>query len=374
MKILFLIRALSVGGAERQLAILARELRGAGHDAAIALFYAGGALEADLSRSGVPLIDLRKRGRWDLFGYLFRLIRTIRRERPDGVYSFLTGANILAALLKVLFPQVKLVWGLRASDMDLARYDWLVRLTGRVEARLARLPDVIIANSQAGREHAVRTGFPEARLRVVPNGTDTQRFRPDREAGRAVRGEWGIEDEAPLIGLVGRLDPMKGHPCFLRAAALFREQCPAARFVCVGDGPEDYRQSLRALADDLGLNKVLVWAGTRTDMPAVYNAFDMAVSSSAYGEGVSNTIGEAMATGIPCVVTRVGDSARLAGDAGCVVPPEDPAALAGGLAVLWRRIGEEGAELSRRCRQRIESHYSVAALVRNTLAVLEALP
>lgn len=374
MKILILIRALSAGGAERQAILLAKGLREAGHAVRVAVFYGGGALEADLANAGVPLIDLRKRGRWDNFGFLGRLVRTVRRERPDVVYSFLTVANLLSALLSPWFPTARVVWSLRASDMDLARYDWLVGLTSRIEVRLAPLARIVIANSEAGREHAIRRGFPEAKLKVVPNGIDTLRFRPDREAGQALRAEWGIEPGQRLIGLVGRLDPMKGHPDFLRAAASLRERHPEVRFVCVGDGPAAYRESLHALAGQLGLDGRLVWTGIRTDMPAVYNALDMAVSASVYGEGVSNTIGEAMASGVPCVATAVGDSARLVGDAGLVVAPGDPAELAAGMEALLSRLDSEGPELARAARRRMEEHYSVAALVRNTLAELEALP
>ena len=207
----------------------------------------------------------------------------------------------------------------------------------------------------------------------MPNGIDTLRFRPDREAGARVRAEWGIGDDESLIGLVGRLDPMKGHACFLQAAALLCARRSGMRFVCVGDGPEHYRESLRALAGQLGLGDRLIWAGTRTDMPAVYNALDMAVSASAYGEGLPNMLGEAMACGTPCVVTRVGDSAWVVGETGVVVPPEDPAALADAWATMLRRIEEERAGLSRAARLRIEQNLSVEALVRNTLAELAAL-
>jgi glycosyltransferase involved in cell wall biosynthesis len=373
VKILILIRALTAGGAERQVAVLARGLRRQGHDVKVAVFYGGGVLEADLDHADVPLIDLGKKGRWDTLGFLWRLVRMIRRERPDVIYSWLPVANILTVLLKPLFPRVKVVWALCASNMDLDRYDWLLRLTTRIEARLAAAARVIISNSYSGRDYAIEDGFPEAKLKVVPNGIDTLRFRPDREAGARVRAEWGIGDDESLIGLVGRLDPMKGHACFLQAAALLRARRSGMRFVCVGDGPEHYRESLRTLAGQLGLGDRLIWAGTRTDMPAVYNALDMAVSASAYGEGLPNMLGEAMACGTPCVVTRVGDSAWVVGETGVVVPPEDPAALADAWATMLRRIEEERAGLSRAARLRIEQNLSVEALVRNTLAELAAL-
>ena len=121
------------------------------------------------------------------------------------------------------------------------------------------------------------------------------------------------------------------------AAARLRAAYPDVRFVCLGEGPIRYRQALEELATSAGLDGTLIWAGNRTDMPSVYNALDLAVSASIYGEGVSNMLGEAMASGVPCVTTAVGDSAWVVGETGVVVPPGRPAALAEGIAAQWVR-------------------------------------
>jgi glycosyltransferase involved in cell wall biosynthesis len=372
MKILILIRALGAGGAERQVAVLAKALRAAGHTVSVAVFYGGGEIEADLAGADVPLIDLKKRGRWDNLAFLIRLVRLIRRERPDAIYSWLAVANILTALLCPLFPRIKRVWAICASNMDLDRYDWLIKLTTRIEAWLSPLAHTLISNSYSGRDYAIQDGFPPAKLKVVPNGIDTHRFQPDRAAGELVRAGWGIRPDERLIGLVGRLDPMKGHPDFLRAVAELHQRQPGLRFVCVGDGPADYRQALHAQATQLGLDDGLIWAGTRTDMPEVYNALDIAVSAS-LGEGLPNMLGEAMACGVPCVVTRVGDSPWVVGDTGIVVPPENPTALAEALEEMLDRLDQNGPALSQAARRRVEEYLSVDSLVRGTLAEIEAI-
>lgn len=373
MKIILFIRALTVGGAERRAALLARELRGRGHDAKVVVYYGGGALEDDLHAAGVPLIVVGKSGRWDVFGFLWRLVRVLRRERPDVVYSWLPSSNLLALALKPFVPGTALAWAICASNLDLSHYDGLSRWAVRAEAWASRFVACSIANSQAGRDHAIGSGFPADRLKVVPNGIDTARFHPDRALGLPLRAGWGVDPAQTLIGLVGRLDPMKGHPVFLRAAARLAAGHPEARFVCVGDGAADYRLGLHALATELGLDGKLVWAGTRVDMPEVYNALDIAVSASSYGEGLSNMLGEAMACGLPCVATAVGDSAWVVGDTGIVVPPEAPEALAEALAALLRLRTEQGPELARAARRRIVDRLSVEAMVGGTLAELEAL-
>ena len=123
----------------------------------------------------------------------------------------------------------------------------------------------------------------------------------------------------------------------------------------------------------MGLEETLFWVGDRQDMPAVYNALDLAVSASLFGEGVSNMLGEAMACGTPCVTTAVGDSAWLVGDTGIVVPPGDAKALAEAIASQLKRLTMEGDLLRQAARQRIQTHLSVDALLDNTLHAFEEL-
>lgn len=373
MHVLILIRALSIGGAERQAALLAKVLHESSLPVTVMVFYGDGALQCEPETQGVQVIELKKRGRWDSLPFLWRLVTAVRTIRPTVIYSFLTVANLLTVVLLPFLGDVKLVWGLRASNMDMSRYDRLSRAASRLEAWLARVPSLCIANSFAGRNAALQLGFPEPSIRVVPNGIDTQAFCIARGRGQTLRHQLRIRDDTALIGLVGRLDPMKGHPIFLQAASLLLATHAHLKFVCIGEGNPEYRAHLLQSADRLGLADALIWLDNQRDMPALYNALDLLVSASLYGEGVSNAICEAMASGLPCVVTAVGDSALIVGDTGVVVPPGDPVALADGILSQLRRSQTEGAALARAARKRIEVHYSIDALVNNTLAAFESL-
>jgi glycosyltransferase involved in cell wall biosynthesis len=370
VKILFLIRRLGYGGAERQLVALASALRESGHSVCVAVFYPCGPLEEDLTAAGVPVCSLDKSGRWDALGFMWRLIKLVRRERPDIVHGYLSVSNILTALIAAVFPRVAVAWGVRSSNMHLADYDWLARILYRVECHLAKFADLIIVNSRAGFDYAAANGFPKDKMLVIPNGIDTERFRPDSQARRRVRAEWNIKDDEELVGLVARLDPMKDHSTFLKAAALLSAERERAVFVCVGDGSGPYKEMLAQLGAQLGLTGRLIWAGARRDMPAIYNALDVAVSSSSYGEGFSNVIGEAMACDVPCVVTDVGDSALIVSRGGEVVPPRDAEALKTAIAKCLVRLRlDEQPEPCRR--QHIISTFSMKELeVRAEAALL----
>jgi glycosyltransferase involved in cell wall biosynthesis len=178
-----------------------------------------------------------------------------------------------------------------------------------------------------------------------------------------------VKADELVIGTVGRIDPMKDQLTFLRAGAILRETLPV-RFACVGMGSGDaaYEKRIRQTAHSLGLEDAMLWVSVHNNLTAVYNALDVLCSSSSYGEGFPNVVGEAMACGVPCVVTDVGDSANIVGDGGFVVPPNQPPALAEAL----RRLLLSGRAHARdAARQRIEKEFSVDILTTRTSLVLQ---
>lgn len=368
MKIFFLIRALTYGGAERQLTVLSKGLSERGHDVVIGTFYSGGPLEKELVNTQVRVIALNKHSRWDLVGFILRLIAVVRAERPNVIYGFLWDPNLLTIILKPIFPHMRIVWGIRSSARELPKETWLERLSMRLSCWLSRFPDAIIANSQVGGNDYVSQGCPKEKMIVIPNGVDTDRFRPDQKARRRIRCEWELTEENRVVGIVGRLNLVKDHTNFLKSAAALAKERNDIRFVCVGDGPTDYRHTLQMLAEELGLKRSLSWSAAREDMTAVYNALDILVSSSA-SEGLSNVIGEAMACGVPCVVTDVGDSAWVVGDMGEVVPSKDPIALKNAVQTLLERPTHSPSQI----RNTIVDRLSVSNLITNTERVLNEM-
>ena len=373
IRVFFLIRTLYFGGAERQLVELVKGMDKTRFDITVATFYDGGQLRPELERiEGVKVLSLCKKGRWDIFPFLWRLKRAVRAAQPQVMHGYMGMSNELTLMMGKI-AGAKVVWGLRVSNIDFSNYDWLSTWLFRIGAWCSRFADLIIVNSYAGEQHHIGQGYCGARMMVIPNGIDTERFRPDCEARQQMRYEWRVAQNERVIGLVGRLDPMKDHPSFLRAAALLTQKLHDVRFVCVGDGPSPYMRELRGLAEKLDLGARLIWASVRNDMAAVYNAFDLATSASSYGEGFSNAIGEAMACGVPCVVTDVGDSAIIVGNTGQIVPSHCPEAL----ATAWTRLldlpCEQRAALSKAARERLVREYNVQQLIHKTESMLVSI-
>jgi glycosyltransferase involved in cell wall biosynthesis len=371
LRILFLTRSLGFGGAERQLVELARVLHVGGHQVTVAEFYGPGPLASELVTAGVRVISLEKRGRWDLLHFAGNLVDHIRREKPQVLHSYLPEPNIIASLVKARFPRLKVVWGVRASNMDFRRYGLVSRASFASTVVLSRIADAIIANSEVGAAFHAAHGYPTHTMHVVPNGIDTVRFQPDSSARAKERAALSVAEDTLVIGAMGRLDVMKDHPTFLRAAALFsKSHSGPVKFVITGAGPADYVARMRHLASELGLADCLAWLDTRPDAERILNACDIMTSTSAFGEGFPNVIGEAMACGVPCVATDVGDTARVLGQEGVLVPVAAPERVAAG----WTSLAERRSPaLSARCREHIVSEFSVDRLAERTVAVLRTV-
>jgi len=358
----FMIRALEIGGAERQLVALANGLAARGHRISILLLYANGAL-LDALDARIEIVDLGKRHRYDLVGFVGRFRRTLARLRPDLLYSWLQVPNLISGLATWLPEAPVIAWGVRGTDIEPDAYDFARWAVDAALRRLGGRPAVIITNARSTRQELVAHRVDEARIAVIPNGIDTARFRLDREARHRARQELGLDEQAPVIGMVARLDPMKDHATLLEASARYLPDRPAARLVVVGGGPETLRRQLQAQAEALGIGSRVLWTGPRLDLPALYNAFDLCTLSSRFGEAFPNVLGEAMACGVPCVATDIGDSSVVIGACGRIVPPRSPESLVRAWQAVLDLPADERYKLGLDARARIEACFGLDRMI-----------
>lgn len=367
MNVMFLVHSLALAGTERQITVLAKGLAKRGHRVSVASFY-GGPLEKELGGCGIPLYILKSaRGRRDLGGLLFRLFALIQRERPEFLHSFLESPNVLAVLLRPFLPGVRIVWGVRSTEVGGTDFGHVERVFQFLCRKLARFADTTIVNSRRGYSVCMSNGYPKDRTSIVFNGIDVDRFKPDPDARRRFRSELDLGADDILIGRVGRLHGMKDHDTFLKAGARVCRSIPTVKLVCVGDGkPQDHRR-LIDLARQLDLQGRITFLPSREDIVAVYNGLDLLVSSSSHSEGFPNVIAESMSCGVLCVATDVGDARLIIGDDSLTVPPADPKALADAIErALSNRSGGDVA----RVRARITGNFNIERLVSSTEEVL----
>jgi len=298
-----------------------------------------------------------KRGRPDIFA-LPRLIRLFKTLNPTIVQSWLYHADLLSTLAVKFSGSPILVWNVRCSDMDLKRYPPLTRWVQRVLAQWSATPAAVIVNSEAGKQLHEQIGYRPRRWEVIPNGFDTKRFHPDSSVRLPLRKEWHVPEDVVIVALVARVDPMKDHAAFLEAA---QQVAKARRNVCFFLVGKD-TQTLEPAVAAKGLTDLVRVLGYRSDIERLLPGVDVLCLSS-IGEGFPNVLGEAMACGVPCVSTDVGDARRIIGDTGLVVPARAPASLAHAIIDLIDRGPAAREHLGRAARARIETEYSLGRIV-----------
>lgn len=315
VNIAFLIRSLDFGGAERQLILLAKLLHLRGFTVTVITFYPG-KQDGELDKTGINRICLYKSGRWSNFRFLWRLYTTLKKINPNYLHGYLDIANILALIIGRMIGSCKVIWGIRASTIELSNYDWLFKLANKIEVFLSNSPDLIIANSFKARDQIIEQGFPEDKIIVIQNGIDTERFKWNLENRINFRTKNNLQEENFVVGTVGRLDPQKDHRTFLEAAKIVCSKVSNSKFFIIGEGK--HKIDIQKQIDLLGLSKTVFILSSTNEIEKVYSAFDVFVLTS-LGESFPNVIAEAMSCGLPVVATDVGDTRLIVAANGKIV-------------------------------------------------------
>lgn len=351
------ISGLGVGGAEAMLVKVLSVLRHRHHHSVISL-QAGGAMEERIRELGIPVRSLDVGGQGSHISALRALRNAVRSEKPDFVQGWMYHGN-LAATIAAWGAGCGVGWNIRQTLYDIANEKRGTRWVIRANSMLSSLPDVLLYNSDVSRQQHQKLGFSSKRAQLLPNGFDTQKFAPETSVSARIRAGLGITETMPIVGHVARFHPMKDHAAFVAAGTKLLAENSRLSLVLLGRGVEWSNpcfSPLTAFKDRVHL------LGEKKDTADFMKAFDVLVSSSAWGEGFPNVLGEAMATGVPCVATNIGDSPAIIGNAGVIVEPRDVSALAAGIKQLLSLTPNERLDLGKRARRRILERYSLSAI------------
>lgn len=371
---LILHPSLEVGGAETQLRHLLEQHDRENVELILILFSDWSCAATKFaSSSGVRLIRLA-RTRFDNFLIRqIRLTRIIKQERPMAVYSLLPNANLLNAVASFSRHKYRVVWGMRSSQFTLGRFGVRGLLVRWLTSVVARRVELLISNTQTGLRQMNSGPFQVKRAIVIPNGIDTTRFLPDPDVRQKLRIELGIPNAAFVIGIIARVVSWKGHHIFLDAArTLAPKSDREVIFLCVGSGDPELEKKYFGSIEQENLNGKVRWLGSRNDVDKILNVLDVLTVCSIEGEGFPNIIGEALATEIPVVATRVGDAPSVVGTNGLLIAPSDVSELRN----AWSKLldaPEELIELARDARSRVIADYSVGRCVSSTIQAITGI-
>jgi glycosyltransferase involved in cell wall biosynthesis len=364
VRVVHIINSFEFGGAEAMLCNLLQRSDRRRFDPHVISLIDDLRVAGPIVDAGIPLATMGMKPGLPNPLAIVRLIKHLRRLRPAIVQTWMDHSNLIGGVAARFVPGARVVWGIHHANHVAELTKRTTLLTVGACARLSGLvPARIVCCSEQSRVHYAQRGFAAGRLTVIPNGFDTDHFRPDPAARLAVREEIGVARDAPLIGLVARYDPVKDHPTFLRAAAIVHREFPDVHFVLCGDKVGASNAALAQLIQSLGIGGVCHLLGPRRDVARIHAALDIATSSS-LSEAFPLAVGEAMACGVPCVATDVGDSARMIGKTGMIVPPGDPGALAAGMAELLGMGAAGRARLGADARQRVRELFDLGAVTR----------
>lgn len=365
MKVTHIIGGLGVGGANVMLYKLVSLMDREAFKTEVFTLTGIGPIGERVRALGIPVRNLGMRRRAPNPFALLQLAFWLRQNPPDVVQTWGYHSDLIGGLASRLAGSAKVMWGIRHTDLDPHIEKRRTIWTAKACARLSPwVPSQIVCCARSSRRVHMKMGYESSKMVVIPNGFDLTAFKPDPTARLSVRSELGISEAAPLIGLVARYHPQKDHRNFIQAAERFNKYEPDAHFILCGEGISWTNIELAAWIKATGISRNFHLLGVREDVPRLTAALDIATVSAASGEAFPNVIGEAMACGVPCVVTDVGDSALIVGETGLVVPAKNSSALqAGWVELLLGMNRDQRIQLGLKARGRILETFSLSTIV-----------
>jgi glycosyltransferase involved in cell wall biosynthesis len=372
IRVLKFLTLFGIGGTEKQVVNLAKRIDRRAFDLSFGCLSRWGELIGEVEQGqGIAVTEYPIRRLYGLHALRqqWRFARELRKGRIQIVHSY----NFYGNVFSIPAAKIAGVPVVIASIRDLGIYLRPAQL--RVQKWVCRFADRIVVNAEAIRDWLVADGYPMDKIVVIRNGVDVTRFGGHSD-GAALRREFDLPRDAPLVVMLSRLNPKKGIECFLEAAALIHRQCPEVCFLAVGEAyargdgefhiDPVYRQKLQDRVMELGLGRCFRFTGMREDVPEILAAAAVSVLPS-FSEGVSNTLLESMAAGVPVVATRVGGTPEVIRDKehGLLSPPGDPEAIADSVRTLLHSP-LLAARLSAQARERVVREFSFDAVVRRT--------
>jgi glycosyltransferase involved in cell wall biosynthesis len=374
LKIAHIITGLATGGAERSLYNLLHGGIAKHFNCQVICLGNEGHVGDQIRDLSVPVTNLDMSVGRPSFAKVQKMCGIIREFRPDLIQGWMYHGNLAASLLCFLGTgrRSSLVWSIRCSLYDLRHEKLTTQMVIRLNKIFSSFPDALLYNSRLSRNQHEAFGYNSLNGQVIPNGIDVKGFSFSSALRQKVRSKLCIPEDAKVIGHVARLHPMKDHSLFLKVAVDLAQRYLGTQFILCGQGIS-FSNSVLGKLVPLEIRDRFHLLDERSDVSEIMCAMDIFCLSSAWGEGFPNVIGEAMAIGLPCVATDVGDSSIIIGKTGIVVPPCNEEALLSGIESLIAMPNEGRRALSASAQARINANYTLGKIVEKYVILYEKL-
>jgi len=373
MRIMHVIVGLGVGGAELMLQrLIEHQMQHSDCQHWVVSLTDAGSVGEALIEKGVSVTTLNMGGYFSAPYVCYELYKLISNSQPDVVQTWMYHADLIGGLAARLAGIKNIVWGVRTTDLNSGGKKATI-LVRKICSLLSKIiPKVIVCSAEASRREHVAIGYDGKRTIVIPNGFDLSRLNASSEQGEIIRLAAGIGVGEIVIGSLGRFNPVKDHATFVAAAAVLATRYSHVKFLLIGRGLDSNNAELMRIIKSTGQAERFVLLGERQDVAACLKAMDVFCLHS-QTEGFPNVLGEAMAMGLPCVTTNVGDAAYLLDGNGVVVPSRDPRALAKGIESILNMDAVERSALGRSAMSRIHCDFTISRASENFKSLYEAI-
>ena len=329
-----------------------------------------GAIAFKIEKLNIRVYSLGLSSIFNLIPALIKLASIMRSFNPQIVHTFMIHSAFFGGIIAKFLNVPTIIWNIFCNDLSLQSNKIETKLIMKICAPLSRaIPNKIIVDSTSAYSAHETAGYLSQKMEIINNGVDTNKFSPDGIKYNKYRQKYFKDDEL-VIGLIARFHPVKGHDVFIKAVSLLKRKINNVKFLLNGSvveinrggGGIIYYNKLMKMIDEEGIKNVIHISDSKLKITDILFACDILVSSSNF-ESFPNIICEAMASGIPCVVTNVGDCSRIVGDTGVIVSANDPNALANALMRLIKMPSKDRMELGDKARLRIINNFTLNHMV-----------
>lgn len=362
MKITHIIIGLNVGGAELMLKrlVLRSQSKGTFQHEVISLMDLG-AIGKDLQEQGITVHTLNMSSILSSPVVSLRLYKLLKKIQPDVVQTWMYHSDLIGGLVAKSLGIKSIIWGIRTTDVSQGASKLTVHLSKLCAKLSYYIPTTIICAAHVSKDYHVGIGYDESKMKVIPNGFDLDSFIAMPGQRKILRDECGFTDKEMIVGSVGRFNQVKNQKLFVEAAALIVLENPEVRFLMIGRDNTWENMKLVSWIEQHNLRDRFVLLGERSDVPLCLAAMDVFCLHSKT-EGFPNVLGEAMAMGLPCVTTDVGDAKLLLGSTGVVVSVS-ALSVCQAVSHLLNLDKQDLIDMGACARQRLEDNYSLSKII-----------
>jgi glycosyltransferase involved in cell wall biosynthesis len=358
VKIVHLITGLGNGGAENMLFKLINHIDNDQFETVVISMTDKGFFGEKIKNKGIKLYTLNMKHSKHIFKSLFKLLKIVKKEKPDILQTWMYHADIFGVVVKIFFPKIKLFWNIRHSKLIKGVDKNSTIFIAKLCALFSNITKYIICGSNAAKTTHISMGYTPKKMEVIQNGFNLASYKPRVESNKIIKNELNIPDEGFVIGHVGRFHPIKNHRLLIEAFIELSKKHKNLYLILAGRNVDLNNTELNRIISKSKVSENIFLLGQQEDIMKIMHSMDVFVLPS-LSEGFPNVLGEAMACGISCIASDVGDCREIIGNTGIMLNSIDKDELKKSIEKFILFDANTRRKMSVLSRERIENNFNI---------------